>query len=160
MENSPIRDALLGVWVSMCDDAPVERVHMQPVEHDDKAVTAGGSFYVPHFVLADLWRASGGGAFAFRSGRMLWLREATTGWRPYCRPGLDELLPVPRAPDTRYSLEAVTALLRGNRNVVGFDVQDDAHDDHSRWRLTVWYGVLGEMQAWDRDGLFDVCDLS
>ncbi len=132
---------------------------MQPVEYDDDAVTTGGSVYAPHLLLAGLWRASDGDAFAYYSGRMLWLRGAQTDWRPYCRPGLDELLPAPRPPDTCYSLDAVRALLRDNRQVVGFHVRDDARDEHSRWHLTVWYGVLGELQVRDRNGLFDLCEL-
>ncbi len=144
----------------MRDGASVERLHVQSVEHDDEAVTAGGHFFGPHFVLAELWRASGGGAFAIRSGRLLWLRDAKSDWQPYCRPGLDELLPESHPPDTCYSLDAVSALLRDNRNVVGFDVHADARHDRSRWRLTVWYGVMGELQVWDRDGLFDLCELS
>ena len=149
------RDVLLGVWVSMRDDEPQERLQMQPVEYDDEAVLAGGRVFAPHLLLAGLWRASGGGAFAFCSGRMLWLRGVKTDWQPYCRPGLDELLPVPRPPDTRYTLDAISALLRDNRQVVSFDVRGE----NARWRLTVWYGVLGELQAWDRDGLFDLCEL-
>lgn len=155
-----IDHALLGLWVPK-DDARAGGAALDVRPHSGSGViTAGGLIYHAHAFQTGLWRAPGTRQCLRFADAHLWLRDGDGVWHAHCRPGLDEVLPLPPQPVTRLSTEALLLQLHDNADVLSFDVRDDI-DAAGVLRAVarVWLNGYAEQRLWGTNGVFDLCDL-
>lgn len=155
-----IDHAWMGLWVPK-DEARAGQAALDVRPHSSSGViTAGGLIYHAHALQPGLWRAPGTRQCLYFAEAHLWFRDADGVWQAHCRPGLDELLPLPSAPRTRLSSKALIDLLQHNTDVLSFDLRDDVDADGDvRTVLRVWLIGYAEQRLWGADGMFDLCDL-
>jgi hypothetical protein len=155
-----IDHALMGMWVPK-DDVRASGAALDVRPHSSSGViTAAGLIYHAHALQPGLWRAPGTRLCLHFADEHVWLRDADGAWQAYCRPGLDEVLPLPPQPVTRRSTEALLKQLHDNAEVLSFDVRDDIDaDGRVRAVVRVWLNGYAEQRLWGENGVFDLCDL-
>ena len=151
-----LRRDLAGLWVGLEDGAALTVA--APAEDSDTIVTSREVF-LPHPFWPGLFRGTGLKHSLAPHAGMLWLKPDGGAWQAHCRPGLQELMAPPAAPDTRVALDAVLTYLKRMAGVWQAEVAKERWQGRDLVTIEVTMDFAQRAQLRGVDGWVDVSEI-